>query len=1068
MDPSSAPPVSRSTPPPQPNAQAGPSRAPFAFPNINGLSLPPARRSASGGGGDDEDAQAQFQVRMLAQAQALAAAGTLQNGSSGVLPGHQGGAGQPGVPSNLDWGAVASQLRNATDRDALIKQLAALQSHASFSKPGTLAMQNAASPANMTAPSPASATALSPAPGASAPSPAPTATPATASTPLPDPSAHHASQIPPQLRNGLPSLPRPPAQASAATGPAAVMRPMIPNKQQFLQSLTHMYKMANQPPPAEVFNGEVEGAFKLGGVWIDLLDLFISASRAGGLFKFTQASQLAGQQLDQHAFWSSYVASKGVPSPLPEPQLLPRRLGSDLSQPQANTTDPAQFLAVAYIAWISWLENMLMKQKMAMAQRAAQAQAGGAAASPAAGQPGLPVTAGSQAAGATAMRPPSAPSPISQQPQTAPTLEALMQAPTSTPATPAVQASTPAMSAPTPQAMPLAPIATPIVTAPTPVNASSAMPPSTAPFPSAPPAPTPRPHVEVPAASPASVDGGPASAVTPGAPAEKKRKRGRPPTSAKLTGDGTLPTTPTTASTPAMADGLPQTPASTKAAAASTSAAEPRRQRYKVEYKPLHLPQPLMAGWDERRVVASFPKYDARPRVRSYHDLQIVDIESVLMGMRSRMPREVAYALTALSMLSMPLPEDRVGALNIGGLQEVYLELIELVSEAAFGEEGYEAWVEERAKLANGDTRIDHELLERIARDNDYSFDTGPIDLEARGPRERTGRQTDTILAGLNIIRNFSLLPDNRPIMARPELFVLLATIVDPRLARFPGTSAPLPFSVIELARVRRDVVAIFANLGDIFDLRIVPRSLIPSVFNLFASYLSPAYAAARAVEPAYGPQPTLLEKPTPYASLSVDRALEALSRITHHDLNREVIASAVAADDLVSLFAALVRLLPLERREMDAVHTVEDYLGRTELVALALYSLAFLAPLPVRAAMRAVPGATACLARLIFDKATYAPDQQANPFAILVRRLAETMGVLNGTATPGGDARPVGFGAGGVDGKGWRYADEIVHKGWMAARQGEILEAMGWGRRKPARIDGPLFDELDKLWWGA
>lgn len=56
-------------------------------------------------------------------------------------------------------------------------------------------------------------------------------------------------------------------------------------KQQLLNSIMAFYKTVNQPLPTEVFNGERDGAFKLGGNWIELTDMFIMVFRLGGMMK---------------------------------------------------------------------------------------------------------------------------------------------------------------------------------------------------------------------------------------------------------------------------------------------------------------------------------------------------------------------------------------------------------------------------------------------------------------------------------------------------------------------------------------------------------------------------------------------------------------------------------------------------------------------------------------------------------------------------------------------------------------------------------------------------------------
>lgn len=465
-------------------------------------------------------------------------------------------------------------------------------------------------------------------------------------------------------------------------------------------------------------------------------------------------------------------------------------------------------------------------------------------------------------------------------------------------------------------------------------------------------------------------------------------------------------------------------------------------------------------------------KHNLSRPTRSPHELR-VDIEAVLMGLRSRLPREVAYAMTVLSMLSMPIHEGNVGSLPIQPLNDVYLEVIDLIGESALGEGGLEAWLkptetseEPSAESSSRDhlSRLSNVDLERLGNDVDFVVEDADAPI---GKKEQTGGATDIILTGLNIIRNFSYTPDNQHAMARPELLHMLAAISDMSLVRLPGSGDTTnPYSILEIARVRREVVAILTNLGTSFDLRRVSPKATISIFRVISSFLTSGWEALRQREPGYGPSVSIRET-APSAVLSVDRALAAFSSLALSDYNREVLAAVMPAEELVELFSSLVKLFPLTQREVEAMLSIEDYLGRVELVALSVYSLAFLAPPQVRGQMRATPGATSILTRLVCDLTPRSPNLRQSPFGILVGRIAETLGVLNGSVTPGGNAEGMSFSAGGVDGKGWKFASDVVEPGWLAHDADRVLSAMGWGTGDGRiwRVDGTTFSELDALW---
>jgi hypothetical protein len=493
----------------------------------------------------------------------------------------------------------------------------------------------------------------------------------------------------------------------------------------------------------------------------------------------------------------------------------------------------------------------------------------------------------------------------------------------------------------------------------------------------------------------------------------------------------------------------------------------PKRARYRVEYRPLHHPQPVLAGWDERAVASTFPKHMLGHPTRSIHELGLVDMEAILMGLRSRLPRELGYALTVLSMLSMPIPEENMAGLPIHHILEIYIELLELITEAAFGEEGFAAWEKEVETESSGGSdlnRMSWLELEQLGSDFDFSFDIDG-DVPLKSHRDHTGGSTDIVLTGLNLLRNLSMVPNNHlPMVSTPELFHLLARISDARLARLPGQeSSGKPYSILELARVRRDCVAILTNLGGSIDLRRVALNSVTSVFRLLSTFLTSGWASLHRRESPFGPTPSIRDAPPPVV-LSINRALEAWCKLSHSDGNREVL-SRVPAEEQMALFEGLVRLFPVDRRGIEAMHTMEDFLGYTECIALSVYSLAFLAPQPVRATMRGVPGALAVLTRIVFHTAPAGPhgDFKSNPFNILCRRVCEILGVLNGTVSASGDGERMTFSAGGGEGTGWTFRSKAVEKGWLAGYEEKVVNAM-----MVRGMDLPAFEELDGLWWAG
>lgn len=847
-------------------------------------------------------------------------------------------------------------------------------------------------------------------------------------------------------------------------------------RKHFLVSLASFYKQNNIEPPVEIFNGEREGSIKLGETWVEVVELFLMAMRHGGIgvvgsfwllrVRVQSLTMKVAKLPADTPPWSTLLTSRNIPNPLPEPLPLPRMPNTEPSAPPTYTTNAVHYLITAHYAWLQAFEQHMQRSKAAMAQRQAALQ--GKAAGPGGVNPST------QAPGVSGATPQAAaaPSPAQSQSITAPSPAATLSAPS--PAGQAISQPSPAqpMTAPSPASLNMA--------APSPAP-SSALPvtqPSSLPSPAPPPGSAPATpafpdpaHQHRPAESggpiPTQMGFIPASTAPTSAEAlvqniKPDNTASQPPIGSGSANPSAAP--PTHFTNPPSSSSVPQpmsatTPAEPhKRKKRKTQATPPRqitppppppRARYKVEYKPLHLPLSSLNGWDERAVSSTFPKNNLNQPSRSIHDLGVVDMEAVLMGLRCRMPQEISYALIVLSMLSMAHPEENIAGLPLMHLGEIYLEVLELASDAVFPD-GYEAW----ASAAGEEKDFSYTELEQLGLETDFEA-------------QSTAREIETLHTCLNLLRNFSMMPENIPLMASfPALFDLLARVSDARLY-------PKLYSIHDLARTRRDCVSIISNIGMAIDLRNMSPHSTARAVRLIASFLP---SGPR--ESLYGPTPPVREEP-PATLHSVNRAVEALCKLTFSDSNREVLSKLPTAD-LVALFTSLLRFLPVHSRDFDALRNLEEYLCQAETIALSLYSLAFLSPLSTRSTFRSIPGTSTILTRVIHTCCSIAPSQgqaptqgmdfKHNPYNVLCRRLAETLGVLNGTAGIGIDSfTHMSFSAGGAA-QGWggsKSADVIAsraaERGWLAHHEEWVMESMG-----VRGMDVPAFVELDGLWWAG
>jgi SWI/SNF chromatin-remodeling complex subunit SWI1 len=433
---------------------------------------------------------------------------------------------------------------------------------------------------------------------------------------------------------------------------------------------------------------------------------------------------------------------------------------------------------------------------------------------------------------------------------------------------------------------------------------------------------------------------------------------------------------------------------------------------------------------------------------RRNDELGAVDLEAIAMSMASRLPHEVSYALAVLAMLSVPEPGETQHGLDLHHYPDLLLELLDLIADSAFGEDGWEAWRKRYEACGVSKDPNDFTHNELVAAGTDISW-WGDAESATSSPRE-----TAIVIAGINLLRNYSMADDNQAFFARtPQLLQLLATVIDARLCRIEPLSVPQPYTYAELCRVRKDVLQILANLGSSLDLRTIPLETTQSLLRLIYSVVADALEQSLALRPLFGPA----SKTDESVPLNLDHALDAFSHFALPDSNREVLAR-LPAQQLVSLFSAFMKLLPITRQDFELLQSSDTRLGHVECVALCLFHLAFLAPLAVRTDMRQIPGTLAIITRIIFDYTPRGGDFSRNPFNVLCRRLCETLGCLNQSSVA--EAPSMSFSAGAGD--GWKPGKaKSVEPGLLAAFEDSVVRTLSVDK-----IDPVAFNELDALLW--
>lgn len=69
------------------------------------------------------------------------------------------------------------------------------------------------------------------------------------------------------------------------------------------------------------------------------------------------------QQPADSPAWRNLLAAKNIPTTLPYPIPAPKPPNSDPNAPPTMTTDPVQYLAAAYFAYIHGFETHMQKNK---------------------------------------------------------------------------------------------------------------------------------------------------------------------------------------------------------------------------------------------------------------------------------------------------------------------------------------------------------------------------------------------------------------------------------------------------------------------------------------------------------------------------------------------------------------------------------------------------------------------------------------------------------------------------------------------------------------------------------
>ncbi|KAJ9121686.1 hypothetical protein QFC22_002306 [Naganishia vaughanmartiniae] len=553
-----------------------------------------------------------------------------------------------------------------------------------------------------------------------------------------------------------------------------------------------------------------------------------------------------------------------------------------------------------------------------------------------------------------------------------------------------------------------------------------------------------------------------------------------------------------------------------------------KRARYKVEYHPLSRDLTTSGGWDIPHITHAREKQSRYYRPLEVEDLGKIDIEGLCMSLRSGLAHEVSYALTALAMLSMPGKGNDKGGLGLAHCGDLLSDLVDLVDLNVFGEPGWAGWQEglrERKEEEDEDTVVpdspasgDSARLakRRPTRDDKEPPPKSTVELllqvdtlsaatlreaaaaEARSystmfdpdvcrTLDRYKKRVQTSLVAINLLRNFSMMSDNfGPMTTYPELMECLLRACDLRLAQIPPSSSedgtdsdesPAVFLLLDILRIRHDVLDTIMNLANDLDLSKLSSYTQQAIFDLLNSYI----LDIQCINPSHRFTDVLFSGYSGgrLVPARTEWAIEALTRIITRDCNRRCLRQ-LSTKSIMASFQTLLRYLPLSVTDGYSIN--HAYTAASEIllrVVFCLYSLAWMSPLPVRAALREQTDAIATLSLAVRRLMTLPPHPTST---IILRRLVAVLGALNGAdelASDGGSGVSGAAGAGAGKGtisfsanasirgiSGWKDASHSVQPGLLAGQEDLLTDLIMLANAQGVMLDRATVDELEKVIW--
>ncbi|KAG8823748.1 hypothetical protein FRC17_009239 [Serendipita sp. 399] len=441
--------------------------------------------------------------------------------------------------------------------------------------------------------------------------------------------------------------------------------------------------------------------------------------------------------------------------------------------------------------------------------------------------------------------------------------------------------------------------------------------------------------------------------------------------------------------------------------------------RRKIQYVPVMRTINTSGGRDLEAINNEYRQLTAKRPMRKMEDFGLVDVEVLILQLRSRLKVDVTTALGILYHLSYVRGGDTGNSgLNLKWCEDLTDELLDLLEETAFDvpdvDEPEDAAIEPSTRIVTNReisrTLYDtgHDLFAGIENDERVSLNLAP-----------THQAWEVVTMVITILSNAASADDNPAFLAgMPRLLDIVTRVcmIEPVAQR---GDVPRPTShvlqVRHLLRIRKEVVNLIGAISRFVQLSVSPPRATRRLYLLLASTLMDS-------EECIAPGPN-----TKLPGPMMDLALECFSNVAHLDSNRKVIAAQIPWEQLWSLMQMVSRTIPISDVEVQHVVT-EVWMSFIFKAALVLYSLAVCASLPMRRKMKLSPSLRTALVRFLRTGLTLGSQannlyRSLNPEVRSIleeywRRIGETLKVIDAeedplapTAAAGG---LIGYGIGG------------------------------------------------------